>query len=72
MAAIIADLKRDASSARNAFLRIWEIPPSVIPRLIDQVENTETSQLESLQILAGIDRRKQEMATDHWRPSLGI
>ena len=28
--------------------------------------------LESLQILAGIDRRKQEMATDHWRPSLGI
>jgi len=28
--------------------------------------------LESFQILAGIDRRKQEMATDHWRPSLGI
>ena len=28
--------------------------------------------LESLQILAGIDRRKQEMATDHWWPSLGI
>jgi uridine phosphorylase len=28
--------------------------------------------LDSLQILAGFDRRKQEMATDHWRPSLGI
>jgi hypothetical protein len=51
VAAIIADLKRDGPSARKAFLRIWEIPQSVIPRLIEQVENTETSQLESIEIL---------------------
>ena len=51
VAAIIADLKRDAPSARKAFLKIWEIPESVIPRLIEQVENGETSQLESIEIL---------------------
>jgi hypothetical protein len=51
VAAIIADLKRDAPSARKAYLKIWEIPQSVIPRLIEQVENTETSQLESIEIL---------------------
>jgi uridine phosphorylase len=28
--------------------------------------------LEGLRILAGMDRRKQEMATEFWRPSLGI
>jgi hypothetical protein len=28
--------------------------------------------LESLRILADIDRRKIEAGTEHWRPSLGI
>ena len=28
--------------------------------------------LESLVILADMDRRKREAATEHWRPSLGI
>jgi hypothetical protein len=51
VASILNDLKRDPKAAREAYLKIWEIPPGSIPRLIDEVENTEASQLGTLDIL---------------------
>ncbi len=50
-AAIIRDLKRDPRSARDAFLKIWEVPRSLIPRLIEEVENEEPSKLERIEVL---------------------